>query len=88
MAGRFVDAGLEQVSVEAKTLIVRDPLSLDGVLGLRSWARAASAEGIMTDDDVTRWEILYDETVAQGKFLWSVTFFITSGRKPAAQHGA
>jgi hypothetical protein len=42
----------------------------------------------MTDDEVHRWEILYDETVARGKFLWSVDFFITSGRKPAVQHGA
>jgi SAM-dependent methyltransferase len=83
MAGRFVEAALEHVSVETKTLTVRDPLSLDGVLGLRSWARAASGQGIMDDDEVKRWEDLYDETVAQGKFLWSVTFFITSGRKPA-----
>jgi hypothetical protein len=37
---------------------------------------AASARGILTDDEVMRWEVLYDETVAQGKFLWSVTFFI------------
>jgi hypothetical protein len=41
--------------------------------------------GILARQDLTalRWEDLYDETVAQGKFLWSVTFFITSGRKPA-----
>jgi ubiquinone/menaquinone biosynthesis C-methylase UbiE len=88
MAGRFVEAGLEHVSIETRTLIVRDPLSLDEVLGLRSWARAASTQGIMNDNEVKRWEILYDETVAHGQFLWSVTFFITSGRRPAAQHGA
>ncbi|HEY3064888.1 MAG TPA: methyltransferase domain-containing protein [Methylomirabilota bacterium] len=87
MTGRFVEAGLEHASVDAKTLIVRDPLSLDGVMGLRSWARAALAQGIMNRDEVNRWETLYDETVAQGKFLWSVTFFITSGQKPAVQHG-
>lgn len=76
------------MSVEAKTLIVRDPLSLDDVMGLRSWARTASTQGIMDDHEVNRWEVLYDETVAEGKFLWSVTFFMTSGRKPAVQHGA
>ena len=37
---------------------------------------------IMNDDEVNRGETLYDETVAHGKFLWSVTFFITSGQKP------
>ena len=51
-------------------------------MGLRSWARAASAQGIINDDEVNRWESLYDETVAEGRFLWSVTFFVTSGRKP------
>lgn len=88
MAGKFVAAGLEHVSVEAKTLIVRDPRSLDDVMGLRSWARAARVHGTINDEEVNRWETLYDETVAQGKFLWSVTFFITSGRKPTVQHGA
>jgi hypothetical protein len=88
MAGKFVAAGLEHVSVEAKTLIVRDPRSLDGVMGLRSWARAARVHGTINDEEMNRWETLYDQTVAQGKFLWSVTFFITSGRKPTVQHGA
>ncbi len=88
MAGRFVEAGLEHVSVEAKTLIVRDPRSVDNVIGLRSWAHVALARGIMNDDEVNRWEAMYDDVVAKGKFLWSVTFFITSGRKPAAQQQA
>jgi len=39
----------------------------------------------MSDDEVTRWETLYDMVVAQGTFLWTVTFFITSGRKPTGQ---
>ena len=64
--------------------MVRDPASLDNVLGLRSWVRRASSAGFMTNDEVARWETLYDEVVAKGTFLWSVTFFITSGRKPAA----
>jgi hypothetical protein len=70
------------------TLIVRDPQALDHVMGLRSWAHAAATQGIISDDEVSRWETLYDETVAQGKFRWSVTFFITSGRKPDLQPGA
>ncbi len=84
MAGMFIEASLEHVIVEARTVVVRDPASLDNVLGLRSWARGASSAGFMTNDEVARWETLYDEVVAKGTFLWSVTFFITSGRKPAA----
>jgi len=83
MGSRFVEAGLEDVSVEEKRLIVRDPTSVDNVMGLRSWARTASDRGIMNDDEVARWETLYDQVVAEGEFLWSVSFFITSGRKPA-----
>ena len=78
----LVSAGLHCVSVEEKRLSVNDPLSLDNVLGLRSWARTASERGIMSDDEAGRWERLYDQVVAEGKFLWSVSFFITSGRKP------
>jgi SAM-dependent methyltransferase len=81
MGSRFVEAGLEDVSIEEKRLIVRDPTSVDNVMGLRSWAGAASDRGIMNEDDVARWETLYDQVVAEGEFLWSVSFFITSGRK-------
>jgi SAM-dependent methyltransferase len=83
MGSRFVAAGLEDVSVEERRLIVRDPTSLDNVLGLRSWARTACDRGIMNDEDVARWETLYDQVVADGEFLWSVSFFITSGLKLA-----
>jgi hypothetical protein len=31
-----VEAGLERVSVETRPLIVRDPASVDNVMGLRS----------------------------------------------------
>ena len=81
IAGMFIEASLDDVAVEAKTLVVRDPASLDNVLGLRSWAGAAARAGFMTQTEVARWETLFDEVVTKGAFLWSVTFFITSGRK-------
>ena len=64
--------------------MVRDPASLDNVLGLRSWALAASRAGFMSSGEGTSWETLYDQVVAKGSFLWSVTFFTTSGNKVAA----
>ena len=82
MPQRFVDVGLDQVRVEERRLVVRDPASLDGVLGLRSWARTAAERGKMTCDEAARWENLYDQVVAEGRFCWSVSFFISSGRKP------
>ena len=83
MKQRFVEAFLEDVSVEERVLVVRDPTSVDNVMGLRSWARTALADGMMSDAEVHRWESLYDEVVAEGSFFWAVSFFITSGRKPA-----
>lgn len=81
MGDRFRAAGLAGVSVEERRLVVRDPASVDNVLGLRSWGRAASARGLMDEDEVRRWETTYDEWVASGGFEWSVSFFLTSGRK-------
>lgn len=82
MGSRFIEAGLEDVSVEERRLIVRDPTAVDNVMGLRTWAHAALDLGMMSDDQVARWETLYDQVVAEGEFLWSVFFFITSGHKP------
>ena len=63
------------------TLVVRDASTVDNVLGLRTWARSAQSQGYLCDSDVTRWERLFDETVAVGRFCWSVTFFLTTGTK-------
>lgn len=82
MPQRFVDVGLERVQVDEHRLVVRDSSSLDGVFGLRSWARTAAERGKMTDDEAASWERLYDQVVAEGKFCWSVSFFISSARKP------
>jgi len=79
----FVEANLHDVSVEERTLIVRDPTAVDNVMGLRSWARAAQKGGSINEVEAQRFETSYDEVVARGSFRWSVSFFITSGRKPA-----
>jgi ubiquinone/menaquinone biosynthesis C-methylase UbiE len=81
MANHFESAGLADASAEKKDLVVRDPTSVDNVMGLRSWARTAQTQGAMDDDEVRRWESLYDDVVASGRFRWSVSFFLTSGRK-------
>jgi len=81
MAEVFAAAGLERIAVERHTLVARDPSSLDNVLGLRSWARAAAKRELLTSAEAAAWEALYDQVVAEGAFRWSVTFFITSGCK-------
>jgi hypothetical protein len=82
MAGIFRDAGLRSIQVEPLTLSVRQPTALDNVMGLRSWARTASATGYIATEEADRWEQLFDYTVQSGKFLYAVTFFVTVGVKP------
>lgn len=77
----FEEAALDNVSVEEKVLMTTEPTAVDNVMGFRTWARTAMARGFMTETEVHRWEALYDAVVAEGVFRWSVSFFITSGRK-------
>jgi len=79
MPAMFRDAGLRSVQVDPLTLTVRDPTAIDNVMGLRTWARGAAANEFLSTEDAGRWERLFDETVRSGKFLYAVTFFITSG---------
>jgi SAM-dependent methyltransferase len=77
----FRDAGLCSVQVETTKLVVRNPRAVDNVMGLRTWARTAAANGFLTPNDAERYEALFDETVRTEKFLYSLIFFITSGNK-------
>jgi SAM-dependent methyltransferase len=81
MGGMFVAAGLSQVKVDAMTLLVRDHTAVQNVMGLRSWAASAHAAGILSADDAARWPVLIDKAIAAGRFLYAVTFFVTSGSK-------
>ena len=82
MADLFSRGSLEDVSVERRTLTVRDPSSLDNVMGLRSWARTAAAHGALNQAEALRWEALYDALVDAERLRWAVDFVITSARKP------
>lgn len=83
MAGLFAAAGLRDVRAEGATLVVRDPTAVDHVLGLRTWAGSAHAHGLLSAEDAARWPVVLDEAIAAGRFLYAVTFFLTSGVKAA-----
>jgi len=83
MAGMFTASGLSDVKAETMTLVVRDPTAVDNVMGLRTWARSAQSIGYLPEEDADRWEKLFDDTVASGRFMYSVTFVLTAGTKPA-----
>lgn len=82
MGGLFTEAGLIGVTVEAVTVVLRDPTALDNAMGLRSWARTAHERGLGTAADADAWERQLDESIASGRFLYSFAIFLTAGTKP------
>lgn len=82
MAGLFHLAGLTDVAVEAAPIVLRDPTALDNAMGLRSWAASAHERGFLEAEDIPRWSRMVDDAIAEGRFLYSFSVFITAGTKP------
>jgi SAM-dependent methyltransferase len=82
MGGLFVRSGLTDVSVEAVPVVLRDPAALDNAMGLRTWAATASQRGHLEGEHVAEWERMIDEAVAEGRFLYAFSVFVTAGSKP------
>jgi len=75
-------AGATGIAVEGHFLVVREPTAVDNVMGLRTWAEEGHARGLLSADDSQRWPVQLDESIAAGRFLYAVTFFLTSGWIP------
>jgi len=75
----FRRAGLVDVACEAATLVLTDP---DDAFGFTTWPQLMHLEGLLTDDELARWEADVGAAVANRDFLYAVTFFIASGTKP------
>jgi len=80
--GAFRNAGLVDVAVEARTLVVRDPTDVDNVMGLADWAHFAAEAGTIAPDEPARWRNQLAAAAREGRFLYAVTFFLTAGRRP------
>ncbi|MFI6277647.1 methyltransferase domain-containing protein [Streptomyces sp. NPDC050988] len=81
-AGMLAARALEDIAVEARTLVVRDPTAVDNVMGIRSWAHTAAARGHLDPVDADRFVAQFDQAVRTGRFTYAVTFFLTSGTLP------
>ncbi|MEH0823748.1 methyltransferase domain-containing protein [Micromonospora sp. CPCC 205714] len=77
-AGILATFGLADVTVEPRTLLVRDPAAADNVLGLRSWAATAAQRGVLEPGEARSFEDQFDEAVDAGRFTYAVTFFLTA----------
>lgn len=83
MGSMFAAAGLVDVSVEAVPVVLRDPTALDNAMGLRDWAGIARDRGgLASDEDVTAWTRALDDAVAEGRFLYAFSVFLTAGVRP------
>jgi hypothetical protein len=81
-AGMLTGFGLTDVVVEARPLVVRDPNAVDHVMGLRTWAATAARRGLLAPARAAAFEAEVDRAVHDGRFLYAVTFFLTSGVRP------
>lgn len=77
-AGLLAAHGLVDITVEPRTLVVRDPTAVDNVLGLRSWADTAARRGALEPAEARAFEEQFDEAVAARRFTYAVTFFLTA----------
>ena len=75
----FRGAGLVEVACEAATLVLTDPRD---AFGFATWPHLMHLEGLVTDDELARWDATVNDVVDSGEFLYAVTFFIASGTKP------
>ncbi|AEB46613.1 methyltransferase domain-containing protein [Micromonospora maris] len=77
-AGLLAAHGLVDITVEPRTLVVRDPTAVDNVLGLRSWAATAAQRGALDPSEARAFEDQFDEAVRTHRFTYAVTFFLTA----------
>ncbi|MEV8513768.1 methyltransferase domain-containing protein [Dactylosporangium sp. NPDC051484] len=82
-AGILATLGMTDVVVETRTLVVRDPNAVDHVMGLRTWAATAAKRGLLEPARAAVFEVEVDRAIRAGRFLYAVTFFLTSAVKPS-----
>ncbi|WP_229327698.1 hypothetical protein [Streptomyces sp. UNOC14_S4] len=68
--------------VEARTLLVRDQQTVDGTMGIRNWADAFAERGYLDWSEAGRFNALLEKAIDNGRFLYSVTYFLTSATVP------
>ncbi|MEU1377384.1 methyltransferase domain-containing protein [Streptomyces triculaminicus] len=84
--GILTALGLQEVHVETRTLLVRDREAVDRVTSIRGWADAFADLGRLERAEARRFNILVEEAIRSGRFLYSVTYFLTSATV-AGHHG-
>lgn len=77
------ELGLTAVAVEPATEIATDYAAINSVMGFDRGIRTAAEYGVVTRDEAEHWIAYVEEAARAGRFFYAMTFFITTGRKPA-----
>jgi SAM-dependent methyltransferase len=83
----LLDAGLVDVEVTARTLVVADRAVAEGLFDLRGGAARAVAAGALAPEAADEWLRALDAAGAAGRFLAAMTAFMAWGRRPAGDTG-
>jgi ubiquinone/menaquinone biosynthesis C-methylase UbiE len=81
LAALFRDAGLGHVGLSAETLIMTDLALADALFELRTAARAAATDGVVSDDEAQRFVAELEGAAAAGRFFAAATGFVAVGTR-------
>ncbi|MFI1968309.1 SAM-dependent methyltransferase [Streptomyces cinnamoneus] len=83
--GLLTARGLLDVEVEPHTLVIRDKRAVDGTMGIRDWADVFADRGHLDRSEARRFNALLDDAVEGNRFLYAVTYFLTSATVPTVR---
>jgi SAM-dependent methyltransferase len=84
LRGMLVEAGLTEVGVAARTLVVTDRGAGETLLDLGGAAARAGERGLIAPERAEAWTAALEEAAARGRFLAALTAFMAWGRVPPA----
>ncbi len=79
----FKEFGLGDIAVEPLTQVTTDYEEIRPVAQLEGGIRLAQQYGAVTEQEADGWIAALDEAVRAGRFFHAMTYFVTTGRKPA-----
>jgi hypothetical protein len=78
----FLDAGLEEVELVARTLVVTDRARAEMLFDLSGATAAAVEAGRLGEDRAREWLAGVDRAAARGRLVVAMTAFMACGRRP------
>jgi ubiquinone/menaquinone biosynthesis C-methylase UbiE len=81
--GMFQALGLTDVAVEPLVEVSTDYAAINSVMHFDGGIRLAAEHGVVSHEEAEAWVAYVERAGREGRFFASVTYFLTTGRKPA-----